>query len=286
MEFLDRGAPTVELVVRLGMRAAQHNVVELVERPRGDGEAQPRQAPSKSESAKAERRNDALVTIDATDVVVDFRTEDVVWDISQARENCDRLFDELDFDDNKSLSTGEARGQQPFQGLFRLMDRNGDAQVGKDEMNAVLTLLENLWRGHAVLGVKDRGTRLFANLDTSGDGRLSPRELRAASDRLASFDRNGDGKVTMSEIPHKFELAISQAPPPPGLAMRGKAAAAADPSEPGSAGPRWFQMMDRNHDGDVSPREFLGPTAEFRRLDADGDGLIDAREAAGGGSGR
>jgi hypothetical protein len=37
--------------------------------------------------------------------------------------------------------------------------------------------------------------------------------------------------------------------------------------------------MDRNGDGDVSPREFLGTRAEFKRIDTDGDGLIDAREA-------
>jgi hypothetical protein len=37
--------------------------------------------------------------------------------------------------------------------------------------------------------------------------------------------------------------------------------------------------MDRNGDGDVSPREFLGTDEEFRLLDADGDGLISADEA-------
>jgi hypothetical protein len=40
--------------------------------------------------------------------------------------------------------------------------------------------------------------------------------------------------------------------------------------------------MDRNHDGDVSAREFLGTAEDFRKLDADGDGLIDAKEAAKG----
>jgi hypothetical protein len=37
--------------------------------------------------------------------------------------------------------------------------------------------------------------------------------------------------------------------------------------------------MDRNGDGDVSPGEFLGTPEQFRRIDADGDGLIDADEA-------
>ena len=50
--------------------------------------------------------------------------------------------------------------------------------------------------------------------------------------------------------------------------------------QPAAAGPSWFRKMDRNRDGDISRREFLGPRAEFDRLDGDGDGLIDAAEAA------
>jgi hypothetical protein len=37
--------------------------------------------------------------------------------------------------------------------------------------------------------------------------------------------------------------------------------------------------MDRNGDGELSPREFLGTSEEFRRLDTDGDGLISLAEA-------
>jgi len=37
--------------------------------------------------------------------------------------------------------------------------------------------------------------------------------------------------------------------------------------------------MDRNRDGDVSRREFLGTDEEFRRIDTDGDGLISVEEA-------
>ena len=56
---------------------------------------------------------------------------------------------------------------------------------------------------------------------------------------------------------------------------------AAAPNPVAAAGPHWFQKMDRNHDGDLSPREFLFPRDTFRRLDANGDGLIDAAEARG-----
>ena len=48
---------------------------------------------------------------------------------------------------------------------------------------------------------------------------------------------------------------------------------------PARRGPRWFQAMDRNGDGYLSPREFLGSPARFRELDADGDGRISVAEA-------
>ena len=37
--------------------------------------------------------------------------------------------------------------------------------------------------------------------------------------------------------------------------------------------------MDRNGDGDVSQREFLGSRDDFHRIDTDGDGIISLEEA-------
>jgi hypothetical protein len=45
-------------------------------------------------------------------------------------------------------------------------------------------------------------------------------------------------------------------------------------------GPIWFQRMDRNNDGDLTWHEFLGPRDVFHKLDADGNELVDAQEAA------
>ncbi|HVV98982.1 MAG TPA: hypothetical protein VHB77_01510, partial [Planctomycetaceae bacterium] len=44
-------------------------------------------------------------------------------------------------------------------------------------------------------------------------------------------------------------------------------------------GPKWFQHMDANGDGDVNQREFLGTIEQFECLDVDRDGFIDPREA-------
>ena len=44
-------------------------------------------------------------------------------------------------------------------------------------------------------------------------------------------------------------------------------------------GPRWFQRMDRNRDGDISPREFLFDPTLFIKLDRDHDQLISPAEA-------
>ena len=44
-------------------------------------------------------------------------------------------------------------------------------------------------------------------------------------------------------------------------------------------GPLWFRKMDRNGDGDVSLREFLGTKEQFDRIDIDHDGMISVEEA-------
>jgi Ca2+-binding EF-hand superfamily protein len=135
-----------------------------------------------------------------------------------------------------------------------------------------------------MLTVADAGRSVFEILDADRDGRLSRRELRAASARLKPLDRDADGRITLAEVPRTYELNAGRGP----FSGRGDGSDGFD-GAPGPA-PRgeksdvvsWFRRMDRNHDGDVSPREFLGTAADFHKLDRDGDGLIDAAEAAKG----
>src|SRR5581483_1485747 len=139
--------------------------------------------------------------------------------------------------------------------------------------------------GCATLASSDQSRGLFDLRDVNRDGRLSVREMRGAAALLDKLARAGRDYLTRADIPRSYQLAVRRGP---AGADGGQAAAfaalyggpgqAQGPAAP-TAGPAWFRKMDRNRDGDVSPREFLFAEELFRRLDADGDGLISPEEA-------
>jgi Ca2+-binding EF-hand superfamily protein len=167
-----------------------------------------------------------------------------------------------------------------FVALLRLADRNGDNRLSHEELAAFLAMQEKFFYRSSYLTVVDRGASLFEFLDGDHDGRLSPRELRSAWARLAPWDREGSGRVARQQVPRQFQLVLSYGQPRVNLPVAGGAGYADLPLfRDRSRGPLWFRKMDRNADGDVSPSEFLGTREQFRRIDTDGDGLIDIPEA-------
>jgi Ca2+-binding EF-hand superfamily protein len=193
-------------------------------------------------------------------------------------------FRAADADNNKYLEKKETERNGLFNAQqFQLMDRDGDGKLFEEEMLAFVGQQADAAESRTMLSVSDQGRSLFEVLDLNRDRRLSVRELRGAIKKVASWDRNGDGAIDNEEIPRHFQLNFGRGQSPLLINVDVFAFKLNPTNSDGPSvgpGPEWFRKMDRNLDGDLSPREFLGTRDQFRRLDTDGDGLIDMGEAA------
>ncbi len=192
-------------------------------------------------------------------------------------------FLQSDADKNGYLDENEFGGLQLPGAQFEVVDRDGDKMVQVAEVTAYVNQQSSLTRHQAKLTVDKDGKSLFETLDGNIDRRLSRREFLTAMTQLREWDANNDGRLALTEIPNKYKLTFSVGQSllfaADGMAPNQVNLEARRPEENDSA-PVWFQKMDRNRDGDISSREFLGSQAIFEKIDRDADGLIDVEEAA------
>lgn len=232
---------------------------------------------------RVNRLSQSDVEVAVGDVNLEFHADSGKRAEAEARQYYASAFKAADIDNNMYLEKSEVKDHGPFATLFSLIDRDGDAKVTMKEVEAFSDRTSQSAKSQMVLTTADQGRAIFSIMDLNRDRHLGAREIREAVARVSSWDRNGDGVISADEIPHHFQITIGPGQATPvGMNYSATNAAMSSPAVAAAPkGPVWFQKMDRNKDGDVSRREFLGPRADFDRLDHDGDGLITDDEAVG-----
>ncbi len=237
--------------------------------------------------SQVRRLADGDVEFALTHARLDIHVEDGNTGMDEARRIVEQRFKAADANKDGYLEGKELakidNPQSPLAGLTAVIDRNGDGKVYLKELVEFITRQAEAVRACLVVTTADQGRAIFGIVDLDRDRRLGPREVMRTVDRVMSWDGDGDGRISADEIPYHMQVTIARSGLV-GLVGEGvvRTGYATRPNGP-MAGPEWFLKMDRNHDGDVSRREFLGPRAEFDRLDRDQDGLIDAGEASAAG---
>jgi Ca2+-binding EF-hand superfamily protein len=234
--------------------------------------------------AKATRLSGGDVELAFDEVHIEFHVDDGEQAAADAKQYYAGQFKAADGDNNGYLEKSEFKDKDhpPVMAqLFDMLDRDGNGKLYPNEVDEFVDRQSEAARSRMVLAASDQGRAIFAILDLNRDRRLGIRELRESVARVNAWDHDGNKRVGSDEIPHHYQLTIGRArlSGPNMGAVRLRGMMGNEPEDPAATGPSWFRRMDRNRDGDISRREFFGASSTFDRLDADHDGLIDAKEA-------
>jgi Ca2+-binding EF-hand superfamily protein len=282
VKFFQRDAD-LELAGRLGKLTAKEGVADSFLRDVGNKIGIANALPSRIEvfnptkrpmplAAAAKRLDDKRLALQLGDATLELQLGDERFNRFQGiRQFYLEQFRTLDVDKLGYVEKKKVAQDQFLRDLFDLADRDGDGKLTEKELKDYLDLQARGSSCTTTLQGNDQGRSLFDLFDTDRDSRLSVREMRTAWTRMQPYVKATDNALTKADVPRRLTFVLGQG--------QNVFFQNSPPNRSGPAAPLWFTKMDRNNDGDISPKEFLGTEEVFRMLDADGDGLISAEEA-------
>jgi Ca2+-binding EF-hand superfamily protein len=176
------------------------------------------------------------------------------------------------------------------------LDKNSDGQITSDEVRPAMP--EGRGRGEGRGGGRGEGRG-------EGEGNAAADVVEDTVKTLMAFDANGDGKLSRSELPERFQglfdradlnkdgfltpdeirkMAAAQAPPPEPEGRGGRGGGGRGRGD-GPGGEMNFirfdpilAAVDTNGDGVISADEIKNSADAIRKLDKDGDGKVTREE--------
>ena len=158
----------------------------------------------------------------------------------------------------------------PLRERLASLDKNNDKVLDKDELkDAPLGEMGDPAR------MLERVREMMKNLDKDGDGKVAITDIPAGfRERLAQLDKNKDGMLEKSELADLKNMIGNAGP--------GFGPASGPGAGPGERIQQMFAQFDKDGDGKVALADLPEQARErLSRLDKNGDGQIEKSELAG-----
>ncbi|MBW3543132.1 MAG: hypothetical protein KY476_22970 [Planctomycetes bacterium] len=249
-------------------------------------------APAAADERPAGETRDVVLLLDGGPLHLRFHIALKGRSLDAARSDyIERLIAALDADGDGKVSRKETAGSPLFNARRRFLDNPFLAELDGDRVLSRSDIEREVGRvgGETVsyrqeTSAAENDLEVFKLLDADGSGSIEPTEMRLAASRIAELDTDRDETVGFDEFLPEPEpqlergLVVVQTPEENRPTAR-FATVMRDAREP-LLGRRLLRLYDRDRDGVLSLRETGWDAGRFRRVDANGDGRIDARELA------
>lgn len=191
-------------------------------------------------------------------------------------------FNDLDKDNDGSLSRTEAAGNPELVAKFKEVDRDNDGKLSRVEYLRVMAVKDAGTVKRKVTGA-DRKYPGFNDLDKNKDGALSRTEAGGNPQLASKFkevDKDSDGKLTRSEYLAVMARQDARTVRQKVAGKDDKAGAGATSAKAKSKDPG-FNNLDKDNDGSLSRSEAGGNpdlTKKFKEADKNNDGKLTRAE--------